>query len=102
MVEEKVTLEKLAKLIQRGFEETATKTELRDFRKDVDERFQKVDERFQKVDDDINWIHGSLELLQREIADIKEKLGNVVYRHELEALRERITELERKTGFSAK
>lgn len=94
MAEKKVTLETLAEMVQRGFEETATKAELRSFR-------EYVDERFNKVDDDIHWIHGSLELIQREIADIKEKLNNVVYRHELEALRERIAQLERKTGLSA-
>ena len=95
MAEKKVTLEKLAKMVQKGFEETATKRE-------VTEQFNKADKRLQKIDDDISWVHGSLELLQREIADIKEKLNNVVYRHELDALRERIAELERKTGLSAK
>jgi len=60
---------------------------------------KEIDERFNKVDDDIRWIHGSLDLLRQEIADIKEKLGNVVYRHELESLRDRVTRLEERVGL---
>ena len=91
MADKKVTLEKLAEMIQRGFAGT-------------DERFEKVatkeemQERFNKVDDDISWIHGSLDVLRREISEIRNELGKVVYRHELEALQARIATLEKKLG----
>jgi len=91
MADKKVTLEKLAEMIQRGFAGT-------------DERFEKVatkeemQERFNKVDDDISWIHGSLDVLRREISEIRNELGKVVYRHELEALQARVATLEKKLG----
>ena len=91
MADKKVTLEKLAEMIQGGFAGT-------------DERFEKVatkeemQERFNKVDDDISWIHGSLDVLRREISEIRNELGKVVYRHELEALQARVATLEKKLG----
>lgn len=49
-----------------------------------------------KMTDDMSYIRGSVSVLQEEIRDIKEKLNNVVYRHELENLRHRIEILEQK------
>lgn len=100
MVEKKMTLEKLAEMVARGFAGTderskqlATKADLLAFREEVEERFN-------KIENDISWIHGSMDVLRRELADIKEKLDQVVYRHELEQLRERVDKLERKLGFA--
>jgi hypothetical protein len=52
-----------------------------------------------KVHDDIVWTHGSLDVLRKEIAEIKENLKNVIYRHEFESLKNRISEIEKKVGI---
>jgi len=52
----KITLEKLVMMVQKGFEETATKTEtatkadLEVFKSEANERFDMVDERLNKID----------------------------------------------------
>lgn len=87
---QKMTLDNLAILIQQEF--IASK-------KGMHNGFGKVYERFNKIDDEISWIHGTLELIQREITDIKKKLENVIYRHEFEKLKDRIEEIEKKVGI---
>src|SRR3989339_713738 len=98
-----IILDILAGMIQKGFEETATKAEMNSrFEEvdnrftEVDNRFEKIDERFNKIDDDIRYIHGSLDLIRQEVTEIKTKLGHVVYQDELENLRRRVEKLEKK------
>ncbi len=63
-----VTLETLAKMVQKGFEETATKAELKEGLYGL--RIE-MNERFNKVDDDIRYIHGGLDIMRRELEEIK-------------------------------
>ena len=91
-----MTLEKLAEMMQRGFEGTATKAEMIARFEAVDERFRAVDERFNKIDNDISYLHGSFGVMQRELAEIKIKLDHAVYREELEEVKTRIIALEKK------
>ena len=85
-----MTIDVLAVMIQRGFLDIKDdiKNEISSVRKEMDSRFNKVDR-------DISYIHNHLGLIEREIADIKEKLDKVVYRHELEALQARVEKLEK-------
>lgn len=46
--------------------------------------------------DDITYLRGAVQLLQMEVTEIKNKLENVVYRFELEELREKIKANETK------
>ncbi len=98
-----ITLETLAIMVQKGFngieERMATKAELDGVKKEVNSIRKEMDERFNKVDDDIRYIHGSLDVIQREISEIKKQLERVVYREELEAVKARITRLEKKLGI---
>lgn len=50
MASKKMTIEDLAVMVQRGFEETATKGELADFREEVNERFDGIDQRLEKIE----------------------------------------------------
>ncbi|MDP1706532.1 MAG: hypothetical protein Q8L36_01805 [bacterium] len=111
-------IEKLAGVMQKGFaasekisigldkkiDNLATITQ-KEFRgvyerfERIDKRFEKIDGRFDKLelklDSDFNFLNGRLDLIEREIADIKEKLDKVVYRHELDALQARVEKLEK-------
>jgi len=51
MKDKNITIEDLAGMIKRGFDETATKTEMNQRFEEIDERFDKVDKRFDKIDD---------------------------------------------------
>ena len=96
-MKKKITLDTLAGMIQKGFEEVDNRFEEVDNRfTEVDNRFEKIDERFNKIDDDIRYIHGSLDLIRQEGTEIKTKLGHVVYQDELENLRRRVEKLEKK------
>ncbi len=88
-----MTLETLAGMIEKGFEETATKRELNDGLNGIR---MEMNDRFNKVDDDIRYIHGSLDVIRREIEEIKTQLNHVVYRDELEEVKARILTLEKK------
>ena len=49
-----------------------------------------------KFDDKISYIHGSLEIIRKEIEEVKNQMNNIVYRHELESVKIRLDALERK------
>lgn len=91
-----MTLDKLAVIIQQEF---LAQREFLASKKEIHDEFGKVYGRFNKIDDEITWIHGSLELIQREVSEIKEKLKNIIYRHEFETLKNRIEAIEKKVGL---
>ena len=103
-MKKEMTLDILAGMIQKGFEETATKAEMNSGFAEVDNKLSalkgelkgEMNERFNKIDDDIRYIHGSLDLIRQEVTEIKTKLGHVVYQDELENLRRRVEKLEKK------
>lgn len=102
----KMTLEGLARIIERGFAKTATKTEFKQLEHRVggiEERLMKIDEKLVKIDDDIRYLNSSFQfldermrLLEQTITEIKEVLKDVVCHHELRELEKRVTILERK------
>ena len=93
---EKMNLESLAQMIGRGFSA-------------VDQRFDKMDQRFDKMEPDINEMKTDITVMKSDIFDVKEQLGrieadivlikkqldNVVYRHEFESLKNKISEIEK-------
>lgn len=74
-----ITLEKLAIMVQKGFEEAMAEFGL------VKERIYFVEKR--------------LDSIEMELLDIKKKLDNIVYRHEYEALKDRVGVLEKKLSL---
>ena len=75
MKKSKVTTEDLAGMVQRGFD-------------DMREEFNKTKD-WQRLTD------GRLDAIEMELIDIKKKLENVIYRHELEFLKERVQKIEK-------
>ena len=73
MEENNITIEGLARMIERGFEEGAKKDQLESFESWTKQRFNSVD---------------------RELKVINKKLTGVVYRYEFEELEDRVKELE--------
>ncbi|MEK7501254.1 MAG: hypothetical protein AAB642_03985, partial [Patescibacteria group bacterium] len=59
-----ITNEVLARMIAKGFEETAKKA-------DVDERFDKVDHRLDKVEHRLNAVTSDIGLIRADIHDLK-------------------------------
>ena len=89
--------EKLARMVKRGFDDTATKSDLTAFRHEMDGKFREVDGKFRVVTD-------SLELLQRDMRDVKTILGpsaRGVVEHEerIKNLERRVGRVEQKVGF---
>lgn len=80
---QKITMEDLAGMVQRGFGS-------------MDEKFNKTDERFDKVENNLRIIS---ENNTREHKAIMLRLDNVAYRFELVELQKRVELLEKKTGI---
>lgn len=69
----KVTIEDLARMVKKGFDETATKADITALEKWATRRFDLVDLKLREID---------------------KRLRNVVYRHEFESLEGRVKDLE--------
>lgn len=63
----KITIESLALMVQKGFEETAKKA-------DVDKRFEQVDKRFDGIDNRLDGIEAEIRQIRIEIKQIWSKL----------------------------
>lgn len=75
----KITIDRLAVMIQNGFI-------------GVDKRFEEVDKRFDKIEKDINGLKDGQERVEL-------RLTNVAYRFELQELQARVGILEKKAGI---
>lgn len=80
MAGKKITLEHLALMIGKGFEEATDN--LNAFKEETAENFRLV--------------NGKIDALEMEISQIKKLLNNIIYRHEYEALKDRVEKIERK------
>ncbi|MBM3205744.1 hypothetical protein FJZ41_02790 [Candidatus Shapirobacteria bacterium] len=83
MKKKNISIDQLAQMVQRGFNETAV---------NMDRRFEHVDKRFDAVDK-------RLDKLEQGHEEIKLRLDNVAYRFELVELQRRVEILEKKTGI---
>ena len=67
-----LTSEDLARMIQRGFEDAATKTEITDLRQEMNERFDRMELHFSassiRVREDINYLDTYIKHLERQNA----------------------------------
>ena len=93
-------LEPLATAIQRDFSEV--KGELGGLKGELGEvkgELGGLREELGELKEDVVVIKNKVFVIESEILDIKNKLENVVYRHEFENVKDRITELERKVGI---
>jgi len=88
-MEQKITIEELAVMIKRGFDETAKKI-------DVDKRFESMDKRFDGVDRRLDHIDARLNTIEHDIQEIR---VDMVHRHEFEDALARIKYVERKLGI---
>lgn len=85
MIKKKTTIEDLAVMIQRGFQETARKD-------DVDTRFIKIEKRLDGIDQELVNIKSDTNYLKSRVSEI----GNL----EIEHLKDRVTVLEEKVGIA--
>jgi hypothetical protein len=83
MAIKKITIEKLAQMIARGFDETTKKLNETAKKTDVDKRFDTVDKRFNIVEERLDRIerlilanhHHRLERLEEEMKELKNLLA---------------------------
>ena len=87
-IQETMTLEKLAAMIAAGFEQTATKEELKALSTKTDGRFDKVEERLTKVED-------RLINVEDRLTNVEHKLDKALYAKTVR-LENRIKNLETK------
>lgn len=85
-----ITNEDLARMVKRGFDSVDKRFD------GVDKRFKAVDKRFDGVDNRLGNLEKRMDILGRGQEEIKLRLGNVVHRFELEALKKRMDRLEMK------
>lgn len=84
-----MTLEKLAGMVQQGFDS-------------MDARFTSLENRVTAIEKRLNAIEARLDSLESEIMAIRRQLAKAVYQYEFDALERRIVVLEGKAGIRAK
>jgi len=79
----KITIENLAGIVKKGFDEAAVNLDLakKELKHDIGELKQKV------------------EIIEEDVGDIKLRMGNVAWNFETRELDKRVTKLERKVGI---
>ena len=87
-----VTLETLAQMVARGFEETHGQIA------GVKERLSGVEYRLGNVEEKITMMHQQIIQLQLEMGEVKDELRRQNYAREIDDLRRRVKILEEKTG----
>jgi tetrahydromethanopterin S-methyltransferase subunit G len=91
-----ITLDDLARMIKRGFNETAKKADVDARFEHIDKRFEQVDKRFERLEnvvaDGFRNIHARLELIERDIQTF-------VTREEFDDLMARMKYVEKKIGI---
>lgn len=89
MKKRNITIDDLAVMVQKGFEETATKEQ-------VDVRFDKVEGRLDKVEGRLMKIEIRMDNVESEIEEIrKHQIAHTIYRDEFEKLQNRVKALEK-------
>ena len=76
MKKKNITIDDLAIMVQKGFEETAKKVDLDNLSKSVDKRFDIVDKRFDRIEKLIIANHRErIEKLEEEMKELKSLLS---------------------------
>jgi len=86
MNKKSMTIDELARMVQRGFEESKVSTQ---------EQFKEVGERLNQVDEHFSKVH-------RELSAIRRELLGVIYRPEFDDLEERVKDLENMLAMPSK
>jgi septation ring formation regulator EzrA len=101
-------IDELAVMVKRGFDEMASKKEMREGFERIDERFERIDERFMNVNARLDTLEGDMsEVKDRlsnvdgHILEIKEALPQFVTRAEFEPVLIRLRIIEKKIGLNA-
>lgn len=92
--EQQVTIEELAIMVKKGFEATASKTDI----ERLEKRMERFEERMGSFEGRLNYSDARLGRIE---ADISEMRGELVYRHEFEDVLGRVKYLERKLGIES-
>ena len=112
MVKKKTTIDDLAVMVKRGFDQTAIKDEVNKRFDEVDKRFDEVDKRFDEVDKrfvdvdkrfvgiehKLDHMSARLGSVERDVAEIRK---HFVYRDEFEDALARLRLVEKKLGIQS-
>jgi hypothetical protein len=112
MAKKKTTIDDLAVMVKKGFDQMVDKATFGVFVDDVHKRFGSVDKRFETVEGDIKHIKNEIGHLKNEVGhlnasmtivqhDIGEIRRHFVYRDEFEDALARIRLLEKKLGLKS-
>lgn len=93
-----VTNEELARMIAKGFGETASKTDLAAVKADVVRLESRFEGELKHIKGEVQHINATLSVVATDIADIRK---HFVYRNEFEDLMARVKYLETKLGVES-
>lgn len=98
MKNKKITIDDLARMIQRGFEETAKKADVDKRFEQIDKRFEQVDKRFDNLEGQINNIDNKVNQIDRRLFSIEEDISEIKIKQYGDLLK-RVNFIERKLGI---
>jgi len=93
-IKKNITIDGLASMVARGFENTSTKSDV----KRLEDKVSSLDVKVSSLDTKVSSLDTKVSSLERGQEDIKLKLDNVAYRFELVELQRRVELLEKKVG----
>lgn len=102
MKTKKITIEDLARMVKRGFDDSDAKTQegFTDLRKEMDGRFKEMNGRFtglhKEMKDGFSRVNSRLDVVETRLANL-----DVVSRNEFDGLLGRVSYLERKLGIAS-
>jgi len=94
----KITLEGLARMIQRGFEDTATRGDLEGVRSEIRDLTTRLDRFETYVEGRFDTLEGEVVRIREEVKLLRKDLGNNEVN--LHDLRSRVERLEKKLGLA--
>ena len=98
MVKKKTTIDDLAIMVKRGFDQTANRDEVNKRFEQVDKRFEQIDKHFVTIERRLDHVDARLSYVERDVAEIRK---HFVYRDEFEDALARIRLLEKKVGIQS-
>jgi len=100
MENNKQEFENLASMIKQGFDAVDARFEQVDKRFEaIDKHFDQIDQRFDNIDKRFLKAETSLAFLEEGQEEIKSRLNNVAYHHELQNLDKRVVKIEKKLSL---
>lgn len=97
-MEKKITIDNLAQMVAKGFEQTATKEDIRRLTADLNTTKADLGGKIDALDDKVNILDNKVNKIERDVSDVKD---NLISKLDFEDLTARVKYTETKLGIES-